>query len=180
LIKQNRAVDYSKFEYAPWMVANLKVKSLLQEKRGEQLCWDNVLYNSSSLGYVNSQHQNISIPQQEKIITYYHPLTGTSCADQRKLAHQRSWKDWTDVIFSDLSKAHPQITQFTSSVDIHIWGHGMIRPSPGFIWGEERKLCSKSVDNRIYFAHSDLGGISVFEEAFGQGIQAARSLLSNA
>ncbi|HSY62348.1 MAG TPA: hypothetical protein VK796_10750, partial [Cytophaga sp.] len=61
--------------------------------------------------------------------------------------------------------------------DPFIWGHAMIKPLKGFIWGEEKKKATDSINNSIYFAHTDLSGISVFEEAFYQGIKAARKLL---
>lgn len=55
----------------------------------------------------------------------------------------------------------------------------MIRPSPGYVWGGVREKATTPVDNRIFFAHSDLSGISIFEEAFYQGIRAAKEILQN-
>jgi len=49
----------------------------------------------------------------------------------------------------------------------------MIRPTPGFIWGEARR---SAVVNQppVYFAHSDLSGVSIFEEAYCRGFEAGR------
>ena len=52
----------------------------------------------------------------------------------------------------------------------------MISPAPGFIFGEAKKEAAQTIDNKIYFAHSDLSGISVFEEAFHQGINAVNTM----
>jgi hypothetical protein len=57
------------------------------------------------------------------------------------------------------------------------WGHAMIRPKPGFIWGGARQAAAKPYRN-IHFAHSDLSGIPLFEEAFDNGLRAAEELLA--
>src|SRR5258705_6385904 len=161
------------------MVANLTVNSALREKRGEPLCWDNVIYGSNSLGYVHATHQSLSMPQDETVITYYQPLTGKDCREVRSAAQKKNWKEWSDTIFNDLSSVHPSLRESTSQLDVYLWGHGMIRPEPGLIWGENRAKASSPIENKIFFAHSDLSGLSVFEEAFENGINAARKLLKS-
>jgi hypothetical protein len=47
----------------------------------------------------------------------------------------------------------------------------MIRPTPGFIWGNSRRLAAIH-QPPVFFAHSDLSGISIFEEAYCRGIVA--------
>lgn len=177
LLANTRQIDYSAFQYAPWMVANLTVNASLQEKRGEPLSWDNVIYGSTSLGYVFAQHQALEISQSERVITYYQPITGASCNSLRLQAQQKTWHQWTQEVFTDLQKAHPDISSATTNMDVYLWGHGMIRPHPGFVWGAQRKRASQPIDNKIFFAHSDLSGISVFEESFSHGLNAARQLL---
>ena len=54
----------------------------------------------------------------------------------------------------------------------------MIRPVPGFIWGETRQRMQERRGS-IVFAHSDMSGISIFEEAFTRGTQAADTLLNS-
>ena len=53
----------------------------------------------------------------------------------------------------------------------------MIRPVPGYIWGAQRPKSAQSF-NRIVFAHSDMSGISIFEEAYTRGVQAAENILT--
>jgi phytoene dehydrogenase-like protein len=180
LLQIPRSFDYSTFNYAPWMVTNLTVNSSLREKRGEPLCWDNVVYGSNSLGYVHATHQSLRMPQNETVITYYQPLTGKDCRAVRGRAQKRSWKEWSDTIFNDLGSVHPNLKESTSQLDVYLWGHGMIRPEPGFIWGENRAKAGIPIESKIFFAHSDLNGLSVFEEAFESGIEAARRLLKSA
>lgn len=53
----------------------------------------------------------------------------------------------------------------------------MISPVPDFIFGEEKQLAKQNIDNKIFFAHTDLSGISIFEEAFHQGIRAGKEMM---
>jgi hypothetical protein len=48
-----------------------------------------------------------------------------------------------------------------------------------FIHGNARKETAKPINDRIFFAHTDLAGISVFEEGFYQGIQAANAVIKS-
>jgi predicted NAD/FAD-binding protein len=177
IIRTERGFDYQAFQYAPWIVANLTISSGLNGRMGEPLCWDNVIYGSQSLGYVNSSHQNLSIQKENTTISYYQPLTGRDCAAMRKQMQSKTWEYWMDTIMNDLKQAHPNLIDQTSQLDVWTWGHGMIRPQPGFIWGTDRMAAKKPINNNIFFAHSDLSGISIFEEAFNNGIEAAKSVI---
>ncbi|MBN8826213.1 MULTISPECIES: NAD(P)-binding protein [unclassified Spirosoma] len=165
------------FQYAPWLVANLTVSGLPQG-RGLPLCWDNVLYNTASVGYINANQQNLQDSSQ-KVITYYKPLTDTSPDVARQAAYTTTYEQWLSQILDELELAHPGVTVYVSQADIWLWGHGMISPSPGFIWGNERRKAAQPLDNRVFFAHSDLSGISIFEEAFYQGIRAAQEVVGS-
>jgi hypothetical protein len=77
----------------------------------------------------------------------------------------------------DLMKPHPNIENGMKTLDLWIWGHGMIRPGPEFIFGVAQQA-KAPIDNKIFFAHSDCSGISIFEEAFHSGTQAAKQVLS--
>lgn len=178
LADQSKPTSPNTFEYAPWMVANLTVDAALNEMRGEPLSWDNVIYGSQSLGYVYANHQNIQLTgnKTSKTITYYKPLLG-NISEQRKLAYTTAPDVWSAQVIEDLKKPHPAIEKSVREVSIWLWGHGMIQPTPGFITGSGRKLAQHSINDRIHMAHSDLSGISIFEEAFHQGLIAAKKTL---
>ncbi|MES2558854.1 MAG: FAD-dependent oxidoreductase [Bacteroidota bacterium] len=165
------------FSYAPWMVANITVPSLPEEK-GFPMSWDNVFYGSKSLGYVDATHQHVKLFAPQKVLTYYLPLSDGTPADERKQAFKRTHEEWVQLICADLKKVHPGIDRYIEQIDIWLWGHGMIRPVPGFITGSERKHAATAIDGKVFFAHSDLSGISVFEEAFHRGMDAATALSS--
>lgn len=164
------------FSYAPWLVANI---TLNQRPRGlgRPLSWDNVAYGRESLGYILADHQSLSRhPNKETVLTWYQALTDKSPKETRKWAMKQSYEDWQRIVLEDISFMHPGIVEQIRSLDVWIWGHGMIRPVPGFIHGEARKQAANPI-GKIHFAHSDLSGLSIFEEAFDQGRRAAREVM---
>jgi hypothetical protein len=44
---------------------------------------------------------------------------------------------------------------------------------------QARTELAKSIGGKVYFAHSDLSGISIFEEAFYQGLDAVDQLIAD-
>lgn len=163
--------------YTPWMVANITTAPL-QERAGVPLSWDNVLYHSTSLGYVNASQQAISQHIPVYNFTFYLPLTEKDCIAERKRALATSHAAWVDLIINELKIAHPDIREKVTNIDIMIWGHAMVQPLPGLMHGPLRKELSTSVNRNIHFAHTDIAGISIFEEAFYQGLNAAKSVLA--
>jgi len=162
--------------YAPWMVANITLNAI-PECRGEPLAWDNVRYGSESLGYVVATHQNISTRRNSPtVITYYYPLSQKSPSEARQHLLRTSTDQWSDIIIADLEKMHPTIRSQIQSIDLWPWGHGMISPAIGFIWGDTRREMKNELGD-IFFAHSDMSGISNFEEAQYQGVEAAKRVL---
>lgn len=170
-----RGKEAAEFQYGSWMVANLHLKSRLIE-RGFPLAWDNVLYDSPSLGYVVATHQ-IGSDHGKTVFTYYLPL----CDDDPKAARERllqqGWSDWVEFALNDLERAHPDLRSLVDRIDIMRWGHAMIRPRPGFIWGTARAAAAQPF-GKVYFAHSDLSGVALFEEAFYHGNRAAEEVLA--
>ena len=164
----------SEFQHNAWFVANLFLKDRPKPRfaRDFPLAWDNVLYESPSLGYVNATHQK-GIDYGPAVFTYYYPM----CHEEggRTKLFNYEWRDLADVCLTDLARAHPEIYDITERIDIMRWGHAMISPRPGFIWGGERQKAMKPYRN-IHFAHTDLSGIALFEESFYHGLRAASQL----
>jgi glycine/D-amino acid oxidase-like deaminating enzyme len=164
------------FDYAPWLVANLTLRAFPEWRTGAPLAWDNVLHQSPSLGYVVATHQAWRSREDQTVLTYYRPLSEFAPAEGRRELLNRTWYDWMESILADLSRPHPELRDLTANVDIFRWGHAMVRPRPGFLWGGERERLAAGW-GRIYPAHSDLSGFSLFEEAQYRGIAAARRVL---
>ena len=159
------------FTYSPWMVANLTVDRL-----PDGAAWDNVIANSPSLGYVVATHQHLRTAPGPSVLTYYLPLAVPNPEVARAWMLERDWRDWASLILADLVQAHPGIESHVTHIDVMLWGHAMIRPVPGFIWGDERRR-APARHGAIHFAHSDMSGISIFEEAQYHGVRAAEEVM---
>ena len=164
------------FEYSPWLTANLTLNRIPRE-RGVEMAWDNVIYDSPALGYVVATHQNLSSRTDRTVWTYYWALAQGSPAQNRKELIEKDWGYWKDAILNDLSRAHPDIRACVSHIDIMRMGHAMVRPSVGFLGSERRKNLANYRTGNIWFANSDLSGISIFEEAQYRGVRAAEGAL---
>ncbi len=165
------------FTYSPWAVANITLKSR-PAGRGADLSWDNVMYSSDSLGYVLATNQSLESHPHEAVITWYQPLSDKPPREARMDALATSYDTWANRVVRDLERAHPGIAEEIMQLDVWLWGHGMIRPTPGFIWGKARQDALKPSGN-VFFAHSDTSGISIFEEAYARGIAAAKQVLDH-
>jgi phytoene dehydrogenase-like protein len=163
------------FEYGAWMVANLHLRARPREDE-VPLAWDNVLHDSPSLGYVVATHQ-ACIDYGPTIFTYYYPLCDSRAATARATLLSLGWRDWAELTLADLERAHPELRGLVERLDVMRWGHAMIRPRPGFVWGSARRAAAQPFRG-VHFAHSDLSGLALFEEAFDQGVRAAEEVLA--
>ncbi|MBI5200642.1 MAG: NAD(P)-binding protein [Elusimicrobia bacterium] len=166
----------SEFRYAPWVVSNLTVEAP-PAGRGAPPAWDNVIYGGRSLGYVDAAHQSLSQDRRRSVWTHYRPLTGEDTRKARADALARPWSYWRDAVLEDLAKPFPEIERSVRRLDVMVWGHGMVQPRPGFLWGSARREAARP-EGRIFFGHSDLSGFSVFEEAQYRGVRAAQDAMS--
>jgi len=158
-------------EYAPWVVANLTLDRRPFEK-GAVPAWDNVIYGSASLGYVSATHQSIAQPGDGTVWTWYHAVVDRPALEARRWLEQRPWSAWRDEILADLRRAHADIAECVTRVDVWRWGHAMARPVPGLL-ARTQALSAWRPAPRIVLAHADLSGLSIFEESQWQGVRAA-------
>jgi hypothetical protein len=165
------------FHYSPWMVANVTLDAM-PAGEGVPLSWDNMIYGSKLLGYVVATHQNLNRIQTQTVLTYYWPLAHLPPDQAREEALARPYKEWRNIILDELTRVHPELDGHIKGLDVWLWGHGMIRPTPGFIWGPARKK-ALAAQPPVFFAHSDMSGISIFEEANYRGVDAAQRVMGH-
>lgn len=165
------------FSYAPWVVANVTVDRL-PAGRGVPLAWDNVSVTSESLGYVVATHQSLASVPTASILTWYMPLSAMPPAQARRLMLERSLAEWQHIVAADLLATNPDLEGAIRRIDIWRWGHAMIRPTPGFLWGDARQAAAEP-SPPFFFANSDLSGMSIFEEAYYRGTRAADQALAH-
>ncbi|MEO6016391.1 MAG: FAD-dependent oxidoreductase [Polaromonas sp.] len=166
-----------RLRYAPWLVANIHIKAALHDRPGAPPSWDNVIYNpddlatdSAGLGYVDAGHQNLDRVPGATVLTHYRAF-GIAPAQRQGLL-DIPWSHWRDRILADLSGPHPDLAEKVTRIDITRYGHAMSTPIPGTRQSAALRALQKPMPapwNRLRFAHSDLSGYSVFEEAFTHG-----------
>jgi hypothetical protein len=172
--REQRPAFLGEFRFSPWWVANVHLKER-PRSRGFPLAWDNVLYDSPSVGYVVATHQALR-DRGPTIWTYYRPLW----EDEPKLAREKllalDQPAAAAEVLDDLGRAHRDLRGAVERIDLWRWGHAMITPGPGFVFGQARQQAQRSLE-RVHFAHSDLSGIPLFEEAQARGVAAAERAL---
>ncbi len=185
----------AQMRHAPWLVANLLLDQPLTDRGGAPPSWDNVLYgpergpapepargtargpapadgqSSPALGYVDAMHQSTRPHAGPTVLTAYWALGGDS-AQQLQLQRARllnePWSAWAQAVLQDLAPAHPDLAAKVAQVDLMRYGHAMSIPVPGLRSGAALSALA-AASGRVHFAHSDLSGYSVFEEAFFHG-----------
>ena len=143
-------------------MANLQLRAPLRDRPGAPPSWDNVIYGSAGLGYVDATHQSLNPRRGATVLTWYLPLGDEAVAGRRALLEQ-PWTHWRDSALAELSVPHPDLRDQLLRVDITRYGHAMACPTPGPQMGWPMR------EGRLHFAHSDWSGYSVFEEAFTRG-----------
>jgi len=165
------------FDYSPWVTANL-VLDRWPRSSGTEPAWDNVIFDSPALGYVVATHQSLATDVPRTIWTYYWALAQGTPRANRTWLLQQTWDTLSARILGDLRRVHPDIDDCVSRVDILRLGHGMIRPTVGFLSRAARRRLAAAGDG-LLFAHSDVSGLSLFEEAHEGGVRAADRALAH-
>jgi monoamine oxidase len=182
-------------QHAAWWVANIELDAPLRDDGlGAHPAWDNVIYGSTGLGYVDAMHQSTRTAPGKTVLTYYH-AAGTGAA-ARQAVYSASWQQLRDQALAEIAVAHPDIGRRAQRVHITRYGHAMAVPTPQvlsqisnlpayLLYSLLQKTEQKGIlkypatpllaHGRLRFAHSDYSGYSVFEEAFTRGLHAGLS-----
>jgi monoamine oxidase len=181
-----------RLRHAPWLVSNLQLREPLLERIGPPMAWDNVLHGGAprleggielppALGYVNALHQGLASVPRAPVLTHYWGLGGRSGGEAlhwRRALLNEPWQHWAQRVISDLARAHPDLPRKLARIDLMRYGHAMSIPLPGVrsdaATGALAALAQPQ--GRLHFAHADLSGYSVFEEAFTRGVVAGRAV----
>ena len=169
-------------EHSVWLVSNFLFHTLPKEIfSGTSLAYDNIVHNSQNLGFIYSYNQSLDIARDNKVLTSYLCIPSSSPKSVRKELLKKSKTELFDLVSQDILSAYgKQIYPLIKSVDITIRGHAMPFPGVNFISNKQSVLniLSPLEKEAIYFAHSDLSRISIFEEAAWWGYQAAKKIMT--
>ena len=166
-------------QHAPWLVADVHIDRPLLDRPGAPASWDNVRYDSgpgripgaasgTALGYVDAMHQSLRPHAGATVLTAFHALP----VAQRATLLADDPAPWRDRVLQDLALTRPDIHRRARQVDLMRWGHAMAIPRPG-VQRHPALVALRQQRGRVRFAHADLAGCSVFEEAFTAGCEVA-------
>lgn len=166
--------------YTPWLVANVEVRKR-PRGAGAPPAWDNVAIDGDHLGYVVANHLEPLDRQREPgaVLTYYEPRL----ADDGALTSARAQllaatlPELADHVTAKLATMHPGIAADIATMHIARWGHAMVRPVPGLLFGDTLARAAAPL-GRVLPCAADIGGLPLFEQAFALGVVAAEQALA--
>ena len=164
---------------APWLVASLLLEGFPPEPADAPLAWDNVIAGSRGLGWVVSTHQLIRAARPaHTVFTAYRALADQTPQDARAWLATASAAELYELAADELRSRYGPLEMWrrTRAVEITLRGHGMAVPACGSL-ANPGLAALRETDGRLLFAHSDLSGYSVFEEAAWWGDRAGRKVL---
>ena len=112
---------------------------------------------------------------ESSVLVYYLPFNGDPDLGRQELL-RRDHGYWVDYVMNDLIGVHADLDQLVERIDVYRWGHAMVRPAPGVIWGEASRERRRAF-GPIAFATCDATGLPLFEESCYCGIHAAERCL---
>ncbi|MCL2635619.1 MAG: FAD-dependent oxidoreductase [Betaproteobacteria bacterium] len=166
--------------YAAWLVSNFHLQGFPAEAPGAALAWDNIVHGSHSLGYVVATHQLIrQAPPPRTVFSAYGALDAATLGQPLDASAIRHWlveaspAELMTYAVADLRTVYGrEFWRHVLQVEICVRAHAMASPRPGFL-NNVGAAALREADGRIQFAHADLSGLSVFEEAAWWGTRAA-------
>ena len=176
LEKKNQTVEMGR--YIPWVVGNILLKDL-ESNSMDQMSWDNVSFHANSLGFIHSSHQSLKSHLKESVLTWYKPIYGEDEGKIRKKLLTSNVHSYQNEALEELNTLFPHLKSKVSKIEMWRWGHGMISPRVGYCWNEKRRQEHFQKSKNLFFAHSDISGLSLFEEANYWGNRAAESILKS-
>lgn len=155
----------------------MHLRGPLADRVGAAPSWDNVIYGTRGLGYVDARHQTLDPTPRGTVLSWYRPLgpSGYDTGDGRQLLLERPWTAWRDELLAELSVPHPDLPALATRVEITRYGHAMSIPRPGLL-AQIGAHGDRVAAGRLSFAHADWSGYSIFEEAFTRGHIAGASV----
>ena len=163
--------------YAPWVVSNFILSRVPSERSGVPLSRSNAIYAERGLGY-RADPAAARAQSSRFVFTGYHALADLEPEAARDWLEHASVKDLCSAVMHDMKPAYGwRLPLCLERIAVTVRAHAMAVPEPGFLSNPGR-LALRSSGGPLYFAHSDLSGLSLFEEASWWGYRAARQIIA--
>ena len=125
----------AQLRYAPWLVANVHLRAPLADRPGAAPSWDNVLYGTRGLGYVDARHQSWTRRRAPRCS----PGTGrwAPAASTAKTAgagcRTGPGPPGATSCSPNSRVPHPDLARLATRIEITRYGHAMAIPTPGLL-----------------------------------------------
>jgi hypothetical protein len=171
-------VEHDILPHVPWLVSNIWLNGFPKEVGDVPLSWQNIIYGSKSLGYVTATQQWIRVARPpHSVFTAYHSFADQAPALARTWMQNASVHELLDIGIQDVIKVYgTDLWPCVAGVEVMMRGHAMSAPVKGYL-SQKGLLALRDADQKVMFAHSDLSGYSIFEEASWWGWQAAGRII---
>lgn len=164
------------FQYTPYIVAAVHV-----DKTPADMGYDNWIQDVDVIftDIIIADWAGLADPKaasldRKNTLSCYCPLTEPGA---RSDLLSTSFEDYEKKILEDLEKIIPGVRETVTGVDIYRWGHAMLAPVTGFVFGASR-VGSQLPEGRIAFANHDVDGLPAFENAVGSAWRAASEVMA--
>ena len=168
---------------APWRVAVLHLDGPVRG-RGVPMAWDSVVYQpelagqDADLGAIDNEWQRGAYGSAGTL-TWYQPLCDADPAAARAALYASSLDEQAELVLSRMRRGWPGLPDRLRHVDLWAWGHGTIRPTVGLHRDPAALAARAAPIGRVRRAHTDLSGMSLFEEASYHGVRVAEAILED-
>src|SRR5262245_53648698 len=164
--------EAASFHYTPYIVANIHVS-----ETPEKLAYDNWVHGDYFFtDFIIADWAGLPNPakaplSRANVLTVYAPLIGPN---RRQELLTRPIAEYEELILADLEKVVPGARDIATGFDMYRWGHAMLAPEKGFVFGAARVGAQTPLGSGlISFAHHDVDGLPAFENAVASGYRAA-------
>lgn len=163
------------FQYTPYLVAAVHV-----EKTPAGLGYDNWIQQESFItDIIVADWAGLADPaaaslDRKNTLSCYCPLVGEG---KRSELLSTPYEDYEKQVLDALEAVLPGVRETVTGVDIYRWGHGMLAPVKGFVFGASR-VGSQAPEGRISFANHDVDALPAFENAVGAAFRAADEVVA--
>ena len=164
-----------------WLIGAFEFDKLPPEIwGGAELAYDNVVKGSPALGFIRPANQRLRAGSGRETLVSYRALAQGAPEGQRRALSEMGDRELFELAAQDLRQAYGDAgVGMAKKASLVLRPHAMPVPEPGFMSRSARLRQALAALGKegLHFAHADMTGFSIFEEANWRGSMAAKALL---
>ncbi|GMV44154.1 MAG: hypothetical protein AMXMBFR64_58700 [Myxococcales bacterium] len=162
--------EQTHFRYTPYIVAQIHVTRTPKELGYDTWFYGDTFFTDIIVADWTAHTDPANASEgRPNVLTAYCPRLESGA---RKAMLTTPMDEYVAAILGDLERVLPGIVESVTAVDIYRWGHAMLAPERGFVFGEAR-VGAQLPQGAIHFANTDVDGLPAFENAVAAAVRAA-------